>query len=206
MGDDEVKINFIDYGEPFNLPNHPVVGVTWYEALAFTRWLTDHGHESGFLPEEWLVALPSEAEWEKAARGGLEILERPHIVGFGEGLAVTSKLILKPNPLPGRLYPWGNDFAANQANMGDTGIGATSTPGCFSGGSSPLGIEDLSGNVWEWCRTKWESNYEGYKGDNSLEGVPPRVAWWRFPLYYRLVRCAYRRVNPTTGHYTAGFG
>ena len=66
-----------DYGEPFMLPNHPRVGVSWYEAYAFTRWLTEEARSAGWLSKEGEIKLPNEAEWEKAARGGLVYPENP---------------------------------------------------------------------------------------------------------------------------------
>jgi formylglycine-generating enzyme required for sulfatase activity len=171
--DDEPRDRPYDFGEPFNLSNHPVVGVSWYEALAFTRWLTERLRTWPGTPdtlarllrdEKWSVTLPSEAQWEKAARGE-----------------------------DGRLFPWGNERDPNRANYSDTGVGATSAVGCFPGGISPCGCEEMSGNVWEWCLTKWEDSYKKYKGDNSLEGDVPRVLrGGAFYNFERDVRCVFR--------------
>ncbi len=155
-----------DYGEPYSLPNHPVVGVTWYEAVAFCRWLTEQLRGVGDVEASQEVRLPSEAEWEKAARGA-----------------------------DGQVFPWkGNRADPNRANYGDTGIGSTSAVGCFPGGASPYGAEDLSGNVWEWTR----SNYQDYPynpddGREKLDNNDHRVL--RGGAFYNNqndVRCAYR--------------
>lgn len=146
-----------EYGEVFSLPNHPVVGVTWYEALAFTRWLTEELQRRGGLKERQ-VRLPSEEEWEKAARGGLDLpADRPlrqtlETVASSEPEQAAGSFETTENPNPRRVYPWGDELSVEHANYDDTGIWATSAVGCFPQGASPCGCEEMSGTVWEWCR------------------------------------------------------
>ena len=139
------------FGEPYELANHPVVGVSWYEALAFVRWL----NEVSVLPAGYALRLPSEPEWEKAARGGLEVAEEPLVVPLGAVGSTGGQVTLRRNELPGRRYPWGDEADPERANYDGTKIGSTSAVGCFPRGASPYGVEELSGNVWEWTRSLW---------------------------------------------------
>jgi formylglycine-generating enzyme required for sulfatase activity len=176
--DDEPREGPYDFGEPFNLPNHPVVGVTWYEAVAFCRWLTEVLQGRGDLEENQEISLPTEPQWEKAARS-----------------------------TDGRHYPWGTGADPDLVNYEDTGIGTTIAVGCFPGGVSPYGIEELSGNVWEWCRTKWEDDYEGYQNDSALEGSSRRIVrGGSFASSADFVRCAARvRYFPVDRFRSYGF-
>lgn len=125
--------------------SEPMVAVTWHEALVYARWLggrlrqeAERKKESGWGDEaertfwqglasgDLSVGLPSEAEWEKAARGE-----------------------------DGRAYPWGEKYEKGRANNRESGIGKVSAVGCFPDGASPYGVEELAGNVWEWTRSVW---------------------------------------------------
>jgi formylglycine-generating enzyme required for sulfatase activity len=141
--------------------SRPVVYITWHDALHYCEWLTAKlkiiatkrinewamneterdfwlGLESG----ELVVTLPSEGEWEKAARG-----PSSSPAGYTSG---------KPN---NAIYPWGDEFNPNLANTAETGLGMTSLVGCFPLGASPYGILDMSGNVWEWTRSIWGADF-----------------------------------------------
>jgi formylglycine-generating enzyme required for sulfatase activity len=143
------------------LPNHPVVGITWYEALAYTRWLTERWRVLGYIGADQGVALPSEPEWEKAARGGLDIIRpdsehawpRPAKSGL-PALDVSREQLIR-NEQPEQRYLWGPDPDPNKANYADTGIDTTSAVGIFPGGASPYGCEEMSGNCWECMRSLW---------------------------------------------------
>jgi len=147
-----------DFGEPFNLFNHPQVGVSWYEAVAFCSWLSEQTGQD--------VRLPTEAEWERAARH-----------------------------TDARRYPWGQEHPKERCNMSDTGIGSTCAVGMFPHGDAICGAADVSGNVWEWCITKWQGNYRNYEQevDDAPDGDYIRVV--RGGAFYyndRYVRCAFR--------------
>jgi formylglycine-generating enzyme required for sulfatase activity len=187
-----------------DLPTRPVRYITWYEAVEFCAWLTRRWQS--LLPPGWQVRLPSETEWEKAARGGPEI-PAPLVMAAVGAIGQSSLPTMQPNAHPQRLYPWGNEADPERANYADTGIGTTSAVGCFPPGASPYGVEDMSGNVWEWCRTKWQDSYKKYRDDNRLEGDAPRVLrGGAFSDNLRLVRCAARsRNSPDYGDRYYGF-
>jgi len=178
-----------DYGELFNLDNHPVVGVSWYEAMAFCAWLTEVLRQVGRLDDNCIITLPNEPEWEKAARGK-----------------------------EGSLYPWGNDPDPNLANCDETGIDTTSAMGCFPKGASLYGVEEMSGNVWEWTRSLWGEDWQKpgfdypYKLEDGREEMEasPGMLWvlrgGSFVFDYRLARCAYRfRYDPLNRFMDIGF-
>ncbi len=125
------------YDSRFNDANQPVVGVGWYEAVAYTRWLSA---TTGLT-----IRLPTEAEWEWAARGD-----------------------------DGRIYPWGHEWLNDRANIDGTADGYqyTAPVGSYPAGAGPYGALDMAGNVSEWTATKWLDNYENYADlvDNSVEG------------------------------------
>lgn len=183
-GKDEEVDEPADYGRPYSLDNHPRVGVCWYEALACCHWLTEYlktaprvsGSIRSLLEQGWHVGLPSEAQWEKAARGSKDK----------------------------RGYPWGDEADPGKANYVDTKIGSPSALGCFPQGRSPYECEDMVGNVEEWCHledqdVKSEASVETRESPGVIRGGA-------FYYYRNGVRCSARyRNNPNYRNYYIGF-
>ena len=163
------------------LLNHPVVMISWNEAIQFCQWLTRRWHDSGCLPADWVVTLPDEAEWEKAARGGLQIPDQQSTWQARDGvLPVSIETVMQMNPQSQRRYPWGNEIDAEHLNY-RMNIGLPGTPGVFPLGQSPYGCHDMAGNVWEWTRSEkgdypypetgtraWEQCTTVEKSDNAV--------------------------------------
>ena len=180
-GEDEPRREPIVLRDPWSIANHPVVEVTWYEAVALCRWLTERWAAKSWLSPGWLVTLPSEAEWVKAARGGFEVPQMPVGCpganalardGFkkGEGRPTpTEDLPMIPNDLPRRKYPWGDSFETTRANTLESGIGSTSAVGCFPSGRSPYAVEELTGNCLEWTRSRWSDDRQFVLEDEASE-------------------------------------
>ncbi len=150
---------------PPDRANHPVVLVSWYDAIAYCRWLTEYLRERGELEEGQKVRLPTEAEWEKAARG-----------------------------TDGREWPWGNKFDSTLCNMVETRIGTTSAVGLFPAGASPYSVLGMAGNVWEWTGSIYESYpYDAKDGREDSESGSIRVLHGgSFYNVRQSVRCAFR--------------
>ena len=190
--------------------NHPVVRVDWDDAVAFCKWLTDlwrtgAGGRLRPLPEGWCVRLPTEAEWEKAARGGQDIPKEAVELGIEQlDPSQIPAIDQVRNELPRRTYPWGDESPTPEhLNFSDTGIGATSAVGCFPAGRSPYGVLDLSGNVWEWTCSLGENEkgkpfsypYNPKDGRERLDASDRASRVLRggaFNYFRQLVRCAYR--------------
>ncbi len=142
--------------------NRPVVHVSLQDAYGFCQAISQHWR--GQLPKGFQVALPSEAEWEKAARGGTHIAATVQHVPL-PALVNQAPVSLVANKQPTRPYPWSQRGpVAELANLAGA-MGGLSTAGCFAGGASPYGCEDMSGNVWEWTR----SELKGYPYSKACE-------------------------------------
>lgn len=157
------KKEYLDWTKPmywndnrFNGPNQPVVGISWYESIAFCKW---YGARMGLE-----LYLPSEAQWEKAARGE-----------------------------DGRNYSWGNEYDGSQLNV-EGRIGMTTPVGCYPLAASPYGCLDMCGNISEWTATPWLSTYQYHDGTmhewNDVTAVAYRGGSWKH--HHAAARCSFR--------------
>jgi formylglycine-generating enzyme required for sulfatase activity len=108
-------------------PDQPAVGLLWWEADAYCRWVGKR--------------LPTEAEWEKAARGA-----------------------------EGRRYPWGDTWDATRANTAESGLGTVTVVGSFPSGASPYGVLDMAGNAAEWVADTFDPGYYKYAPERNPLG------------------------------------
>jgi sulfatase modifying factor 1 len=157
--------------------SHPVVLVSFDDAMAYCRWLSES--------IERFVRLPTEAEWEKAARGGLE----------------------------GRRYPWGDDIDASRGNFLDNPATkhqrGTRPTGTYA--ANGFGLCDMAGNVWEWVADWYADDY--YGGGDVRDPAGPSSGAMRIVRGgswvsddVTMLRCAYRHtVPPDTYAYSIGF-
>jgi len=171
--------------------SRPARRVNWHEAHAWCDWLNEMlatspaciGSPIARLVREqgWRVALPSELEWEKAARGGLG----------------------------GSAFPWPGDADPNRANYAESQIGDTSAVGCFV--ANGFGLFDMVGNVWEWTRSIYlpypydptDPKREELKADEEARRVVRGGSW---SLRRDLARCASRSGHrPGLRHVSVGF-
>ncbi len=125
--------------EKWNKPNYPLVGVSWYEAIAFCLWLSEVCNET--------IILPTDQQWQRAAQGDTEW-----------------------------IYPYGTQFDKTRCNFTNKGTTEVTSYEGKPKGDSPFGVVDMSGNIWEWCLTKYEMNNNHFDGEDVrvLRGGSPR--------------------------------
>ncbi len=160
--------------ERFNGKDFPVVGVSWSDATNFLEWL------SGVTGETY--RLPTEAEWEKAARG-----------------------------TDGREYPWGNVWEASRANTSESQLKKLTPVGSYPEGISPFGCHDMAGNAYDWCSDWFHAEtYKYSPADNPMGAVEGRRKVIRggswLPRGEFAARCANRAAyEPIRAVHNVGF-
>ena len=114
------------YATRLEFANAPAVDLTWHDAMAYCAWLTSEWRAAGRISTDEIVRLPTEPEWEVAARGSR-----------------------------GWQYPWGEEWATGHTNGEEAGFNEVCSVGLFPEGASPFGCMDMAGQVWEWTTTLW---------------------------------------------------
>lgn len=190
--------------------NHPVVSISWLDATAFAAWADRILHAKGVLKTGEQVRLPTEPEWERAAAYPLTIPanmpaagRRDYPWGGWDEQGITPQTggdDLLASLLGATLTPTtdGGINGAIQANTSESEIGGTSVAGIFLQGAAACGAQDMAGNVWEWCSTKYQpyplralkitsEMLDSYK--NQAQYVLRGGSWFNSRS---IARCAYR--------------
>jgi formylglycine-generating enzyme required for sulfatase activity len=184
---------------------HPVVYVTWYDGLAYCRWLS--------AATGGVYRLPSEAEWEKGASWVVRGVRTEGRMARGE----RHELYPEPESYK-RRYPWGDLFDVERCNVKVSGFEDTTPVNMHALGASDYGLLDLAGNVFEWTRSLWgkemkkpDSAYPYQPGDEreSLEATQGVMRVLRGGSFHHDASYARttRRVKsyPDYGVHTRGF-
>lgn len=170
-----------DYNN-FTHANQPRIGVSWYEAVAYTHWLTERLRASGTIGQDEEIRLPTEAEWEYAARGPANL-----------------------------TYPWGNDWDVMRLNAAGSADGyesITAPVGSYPQGASWVGALDMIGNVWEWTLSEYgDYPHVSADGRKDISGDALRVlrggSWYND---HNFARAADRNLsNPYNRDFSFGF-
>ena len=141
----------------FGADDHPIVGISWHEAVAYADWVGGR--------------LPTEIEWECAAKSGAKLLQ----------------------------YPWGDELpGATRANI--DGLSDTTTPvHSYTHGRNRLGLWDMCGNVWEWCADHWDEKFYTTFRNGDLDPVCQTESVFRairggsYDSFATMGRCSFRQ-------------
>jgi formylglycine-generating enzyme required for sulfatase activity len=165
----------------FNQPNQPVVGINWWEAAAFCEWATQRGREAGVIAADEVLALPTEFEWEYAARPAVD----------------------------DRLYPWGDEWSEEKAHVSTNSLNMRQpAPVGIYLESWPGGPCDLAGNVWEWTASLFfpysgEFDSQRLTVDSLDERVVRGSSWYNSSI---VAACSARAVDRSYNlFYDVGF-
>ncbi|TVR19569.1 MAG: hypothetical protein EA396_12385 [Anaerolineaceae bacterium] len=161
------------------IANAPRDTISWYQSIAFARWLDAQLRDAGSLPDAaFQVRLPTEWEWQWAVMGSTEAREYPWLGGWQEGFANTS----------------------------EAGLNRTTAVGMYPHGAAVCGALDMSGNLWEWCLNDYNNPQSDATNKNLSSGAPRVLRGGAFYLSHVDARAAVRYdLSPVNRYYNRGF-
>ncbi len=175
-------------------PDHPVVNVTWVEAVAFCKWLTDLEHKEGILPATQYYRLPTDLEWSKAVGLQEESGKTPEARDMGVADVFPWGTQWPPPPASGNYT--GEETGSDVAIKGyDDGFAWTSPVGSFP--PNKLGLYDMGGNVWQWCMDPWNND--------SKAKVLRGASWYNGALKLSLLSSCRVHASPESSTDNYGF-